>query len=222
MSGLLELDVTSLAAAAAHKAVVLVADSDGGCAESHCWFNGGHAVPLEEAEAAVQALGAYVASRFSSPGSEQLFIKARELGLHDLSAWETQPLWLHASYRIFAVTSHALAAELAGAQLRARDEEELRRRAGLASITAPPVSPQDAALIAASEMPPAAQPEPVVEAAPEPETVVEAAPAPEPETHDETELAAGDASPADNAADAPAAGEAPPAATSPSRRTGRR
>lgn len=198
MSGLLELDVTSLAAAAAHKAVVLVADSDGGCAESHCWFNGGHAVPLEEAEAAVQALGAYVASRPAQPGPEQLFIKARELGLHDLAAWETQPLWLRASYRIFAVTGHTLAAELAGAQQRARDEEELRGRAGLAAITAPPMPPQDE------------------------ERCATAGSAPELETRDETELAAGDASPADNAADAPAAGEATPAATSPSRRTGRR
>lgn len=193
----LALDVTSLATASAHDAAARVA----GVAFSpsvlnwnqNCWFNAGAGMEIDAAEAAVQQLGAYVASRREQPGGEQLFNKATELGLHSLASWHIQPVWLKACYRVFAITAFTLGSELRNAQERMRDEEELRRRASLAAEPAAPPKAEDTVMEQHADVHERVDLGSAMGTA----AVGEAEPAPaqNPEQETEQELSAGDASP---------------------------
>jgi hypothetical protein len=202
---ILEIDAVSYATAVAHVAAdrfyIALANNVLSQDAPLLWFNGGFAVPDEQAEAALQALGSYCCAYHHTPGAEQLYRKAHELGLHalDPNGFHEQPLWLRVSYRVFAVATVAVFAEISDAQAHARDEEQLRR---MASERAAPVPVEDTVMEQEAALDEKGFDEPPT-------------PPPLSETQ-EPQLATGDASPAavdKSAAAVPDAAAAQPVAT---------
>lgn len=136
MSSILKIDVVSMAAAAGFAAcqrLASVMDDEG---DANLWINGGHPMTGRDMEQDVQTLAAYVCSRRAVHG-EQLFLKARELGLHRFA--ETPfidlPDWLRTAYSLFGTSVLTCFSVLEQAQMDARQREERARQ--LAAMAAP-------------------------------------------------------------------------------------
>ncbi len=129
MSSILKIDVVSMAAAAGFAAcqrLASVMDDEG---DANLWINGGHPMTGRDMEQDVQTLAAYVCSRRAVHG-EQLFLKARELGLHRFA--ETPfidlPDWLRTAYSLFGTSVLTCFTVLEQAQTDARQREERARQ----------------------------------------------------------------------------------------------
>ena len=147
MSRILTIDVVSLAAAAGFAAcqrLASVMDEEG---DPNLWINGGHPMTGRDMEADVQALAAYVCSRRAVHG-EQLFLKARELGLHRFAEtpFAELPDWLRTAYSLFGTAVLTCFSVLEQAQADARQREERARQMKALSRGVAPAPVEDTAM----------------------------------------------------------------------------